>query len=173
MFPATAPATGARHRRGIYHSIELSKGYQVVYLTYCGSRSGRRHPRVSRRATRYPSQGGTGRSYPRLFGELPYLFWRVTLYLTTFFTTAPATGRPHGRDIYHLIEKKKSYRSVYVVGACGPRGGRGGDVCAQVDFEIENAVICTDIVLVIFQVAGLFGRLFCFLPDPGESSIIR
>lgn len=62
--------------------------------------------------------------------ELPYLFQGVTLDLALFLTTAPATGGRHGRDVYRPIEKKRSYRLIYDTDPCGPRGGRGGDICA-------------------------------------------
>ena len=55
---------------------------------------------------------------------------------------------------------------------CGDRGGRGRDMRPWVDFGIESAVICTDIVPVEFQVAKLFGRLSYFLSDTDKSATV-
>ena len=100
------------------------------------------------------------------------IFQGVTLDFLTFSTTARPTGIRHKRDIYHPVEKKKSYRLIYDTDMCGDRGGRGGDMRPWVDFGNESAVICIDIVPVGSGGAGLFGRLFCRASGRGEGATV-
>lgn len=62
---------------------------------------------------------------------------------------------------------------VYLTGLCGHRGGGGGRICAYVDFEIENVVVCSVIVPVRFQAATLFGRLSRLASGPAEGGAVR
>ena len=111
-FSVMVHAAGARRGRGIYHLIEDHKGYRAVYGT-CGAPRGGRF---------LGCVGGV-----RLRESYP-IFQGVTLDFLTFSTTARPTGARHGREIYHPVEKKKSYRLICDTGMCGDRGGRGGDM---------------------------------------------
>ena len=102
------------YQQGVYRWRGILKTVIVVWSARRGRRFWRGCAGVTAQLTLY----------------LPYLFSKLTLDFLTNPATVPATGGRHRRDIYHTIEKKKGYRLVYIMGACGPRGGRGGDVCA-------------------------------------------